>query len=173
MLITNFLFFQLAWFSCVLGAAYGMPWLGVAITAATLGWHLSKAPKVKPEVLLLLLTLIIGAGFDQLMLICQWVVYQHHGWSNALVPIWILALWAAFASTLNVSLSWLKERYFIAMLFGAAGGPIAYLGAEKIGAVNLNGNIAYIALSIGWAVITPLLFYFAKHLNGFKVRPRS
>ncbi|PKO45651.1 MAG: DUF2878 domain-containing protein [Betaproteobacteria bacterium HGW-Betaproteobacteria-22] len=173
MLIANFLFFQLAWFSCVLGAAYGMPWLGVAITIATIGWHLSKAKQVKPEVLLLLLTLIIGAGFDQLMLILQWVGYQHHGWSNALVPVWILALWAAFACTLNVSLAWLKERYFIAMLFGAAGGPIAYLGAEKIGAVNLHGNIAYIALSIGWAVITPLLFYFAKHLNGFKVKHRS
>lgn len=169
MLIANLLFFQLAWFACVVGATYKMPWIGVVITLAILCWHLSKAKQVKPEMLLIFLALTIGGCFDQLMLSMRWIGYQNHGWDDSLVPVWILALWGAFSSTLNVSLAWLKGRYFIAMLFGAVGGPIAYLGAEKIGAVTLDGNIAYIALSIGWSIMTPLLFYFAKHLNGFKL----
>ena len=169
MLIANLLTFQLAWFSCVLSAAYGIPWLGVAVTLATLSWHLSNAKQVKPEVLLLILAVIIGACFDQLMLIMQWIGYQSHGWDGSLVPVWILALWGAFASTLNVSLAWLQGRYLISMTFGAFGGPLAYLGAEKIGAVTLNGNDSFIALSIGWALLTPLLLYLAKHLNGYKV----
>ncbi|MGB7816354.1 MAG: DUF2878 domain-containing protein [Methylotenera sp.] len=168
MLITNLILFQLAWFSCVAGAAYQMPWLGVFITLAILSWHLSRANQVKPELLLIILMLIIGACFDQLLLMAQWVEYQSHGWNDSIVPVWILALWVAFASTLNVSLAWMQGRYLIAMLFGTAGGPIAYFGADKLGAVTLNGSASYIALSVGWAVITPLLLYLAKYLNGFK-----
>lgn len=168
MLIANFLLFQLAWFSCVAGAAQGLPWLGVAVTLATLILHLSAAHQLKPELMLIAAALILGACFDQSMLAAEWVDYQHHGWSDAFVPAWILALWAAFASTLNVSLAWMQGRYLVATLFGAAGGPLAYLGAEKLGAVTLNGEIAYVVLSIGWAVMTPALLYMTKHFNGFK-----
>jgi hypothetical protein len=82
--------------------------------------------------------------------------------------VWILALWLAFASTLNLSLAWMQGRYLIAMLFGASGGPLAYFGAQNIGAVTLPSSTSYIALSVGWAVITPVLLYIAKHTNGFK-----
>ncbi len=168
MLITNFLLFQLAWFACVAGAAQGMPWLGVAVTLAILAWHLYAAKQTKPELLLIACALIIGAGFDQSMLAAEWVGYQQHGWSDGVVPVWILALWAAFASTLNVSLAWMQGRYLIATMFGAAGGPAAYIGAEHLGAVTLNGQVSYIALAVGWAIITPVLLYMTKHLNGFR-----
>lgn len=168
MLIANFLLFQLAWFACVAGAAQGLPWLGVAVTLATVTWHLSAARNRKPELILIVAAIFLGACFDQTMLAAEWVNYQHHGWTETLVPAWILALWAAFASTLNVSLAWMQGRYLVATLFGAAGGPLAYLGAEKLGAVTLNGQVAYTALSVGWAVMTPALLYMTKHLNGFK-----
>lgn len=173
MLIINFLLFQLAWFACVIGAAYQLPWLGVVITAVILSWHFSRVHQVKPEALLMSLALIIGGCFDQFMLMTEWVKYQSHGWSNAIVPMWILALWVAFASTLNVSLAWMHGRYLIALIFGAVGGPLAYLGADKLGAVTLDGNASYIALSIGWAIITPLLLYLTQHLNGFTVKEVS
>jgi Protein of unknown function (DUF2878) len=169
MLIANFLLFQLAWFSCVVSAAYGTPWSGVAVTIMIMAWHLSKIRPLKSEIWLLFIAIAIGACFDQLMLMMQWIVYQNHGWSDALVPVWILALWCAFASTLNVSLVWLQGRYLMAILLGAIAGPIAYLGAERIGAVTLTGEVSYIALSIGWALLTPLLLYIAKYLNQFKV----
>lgn len=164
----NFILFQIAWLACVIGAAKGMPLLGVAVTFAVLAWHLHKANNAKPELLLMLAALAIGSCLDQFMLSMQVVAYQEHGWSASLVPVWIMALWLAFATTLNVSLAWMQGHYFICMLFGAAGGPLAYLGAEKIGAVSLHGNATYIALSISWAGVTPLLVYLAAHLNGFK-----
>jgi hypothetical protein len=169
MLLTNFILFQIAWLACVAGAAKGLPWLGVTVTIVVLGWHLFKAKRAMSELLLIVAALLIGAGFDQTMLSMKWVAYQQHGWSTSLVPVWILALWGSFASTLNVSLAWMQQRYLTSVLFGAAGGPLAYLGAEKIGAVSLYGNISYIALAVGWAVITPLLLHLASHLNGFKV----
>lgn len=168
MVIANFLLFQLAWFACVVGAAHSMPWLGVAVTLVVLMWHLYSAKQPKSELLLIFSVLIIGACFDQAMVVSTWVDYQYHGWSERIVPVWILALWVAFATTLNVSLAWMQNRYYIALIFGAIGGPLAYLGAERLGAVSLNVPSAYVALSIGWAMITPAVMYMAKHLNGYK-----
>lgn len=168
MLLTNFILFQLAWFACVAGAAYGMPWLGVSVTLITTAWHLRQSKRAKPEMLLMFTVLLLGASFDQLMLLLQLVAYQQHGWSASLVPVWIVALWLAFASTLNLSLAWLQGRYLVGALFGASGGPLAYFGAQNIGAVTLNSSASYIALSIGWAVITPVVLYMAKHMNGFR-----
>lgn len=165
MLIINFLLFQFAWFACVIGAAKGLPWLGVIVTTIVLGWHFYHAKQPKFELLLLLAALVIGAAFDQLMLSMQWVSYQAHGWSPEFVPAWIVALWLAFASTLNLSLAWMHGRHLLSLMFGAAGGPLAYFGAENLGAVSLTGAEAYIALAVGWAIITPLLFYFASQLK--------
>jgi len=168
MLIINFVLFQLAWFACVLGAAYHFPWLGVVVTLLVLGWHFFHTKHHKHELLLILTALLIGAVFDQMMLSMNWVNYQAHGWSSDWVPVWILALWLAFASTLNLSLAWMQGRHVIAVLFGAGGGPLAYFGAENLGAVSLPSTNAYIVLGIGWAVITPTLLLVANKLNKAK-----
>ena len=172
--IINFIFFQIAWFACVLGAARNMPWLGVFVTIGIVAWHLYQAKSAKPEIILLLIALLIGAGFDQLMLSTNLISYQAHGWSSMLVPAWILALWAGFVTALNVSLRWLRNKQLrgkliIAILFGAIGGPLAYAAAARLGAVTLNSMPqSYIALGVGWAIITPLLLKLAECFDGFK-----
>jgi len=37
----NFIAFQVGWFSTVLGAAHGMPWIGVIVVPAALAIHLA------------------------------------------------------------------------------------------------------------------------------------
>ena len=165
MLITNFILFQVAWFACVLGAANNLPWLGVVITLVALCWHFFHSQHPKYELLLIVAALCIGALFDQFMLAMSWVNYQAHGWDTSLVPVWILALWMAFASTLNMSLAWMQGRHLIAVLFGGSGGPLAYFGAENLGAVSLTSSTSFIALGVGWAIITPLLLALADRLN--------
>jgi hypothetical protein len=167
MLIINFILFQLAWFSCVIGAGKGVPWLGVLVTALILSWHLYQAKNVKAELLLMLCALLIGMAYDQSMLSLGYISYLNNGWGNAIVPVWILALWLGFTTTLNVSLRWMRSKHLIAVIFGAIGGPFAYLGAEKLGAVVLHGATSYIALSLGWAIITPLLLILSSRFDGF------
>lgn len=166
-LISNFILFQLAWFACVMGASKGLPWLGVAVTAIVVAWHVAQAQYKKPEILLMLNCLIIGALFDQAIVSFELITYMHHGWSTALVPAWILGLWLAFSTILNVGLRWMRGRYVVAILFGAIGGPLAYIGAEKLGAVILHGNSSYLVLSLGWAILTPLLLSIAARFDGF------
>jgi hypothetical protein len=169
MVIINFVLFQAAWFACVLGAANDMPWIGVIATVFVIAWHLKQAKEAKPEAILLIITLVIGAMFDQLMLILNLIHYQSHGWSTHLVPAWILALWAGFVTALNVSLRWMQGKWLVAILFGAIGGPLAYMGAARLGAVTLNiYPQSYLALSIGWAILTPVLLMLAKRYDGFQ-----
>lgn len=166
--ILNFLLFQLAWFACVIGAAKQLPWLGVAVTLVCLAWHFYSAQKKMDECKLLIITLLVGGSFDQLLLSAGLLTYQAHGWSTVVVPVWILALWAIFVTTLNVSLRWMRGRWFIAVMFGLIGGPLAYMGAVRLGAVTLNANPAsLVVLAIGWACLTPFLVRLSQRFDGF------
>lgn len=169
-LIVNFVIFQISWFACVLGAANGMPWQALifVLVVILLELLLTKA-NLKNEMILITTVGIIGATFDQLILNHQLLAYASHGWSNAIVPIWIIALWIGFASTLNVSLRWLRDYPKSAFLFGAIGGPLAYLAAEKLGAVQLliTPN-SIIALAIGWGILMPVLLNLSKKFDGYQ-----
>jgi hypothetical protein len=77
-------------------------------------------------------------------------------------------LWAEFVTILNVSLRWMRGKWLVMVLFGAVGGPLAYMGAEKLGAVTLNIPLAYVALGLGWAILTPLLIYLSQKFDGFR-----
>jgi hypothetical protein len=168
-IIINFVLFQIGWFACVLGAAKQLPWLGVVVVAVIVAWHLWQAKQAQPELVLLVLALLIGGLFDQMMLMNGLISYQAHGWSDALAPAWILALWAVFVTVLNVSLRWMRGKWLTMILFGAIGGPLAYIGAEKLGAVTLNSlPTSYIALGVGWAILTPILVFWSQKFDGFK-----
>jgi hypothetical protein len=77
-------------------------------------------------------------------------------------------MWGLFATILNVSLRWLRGRWLIAALAGSIGGPLAYYGGHRLGALEFgNQSAALIALAIGWAVITPTLMALATRFDGY------
>jgi hypothetical protein len=165
--ITNIVQYQCAWFASVLGAANQQPWLGLAVAAVVLALHLILAKDPLTEAKLIASVVLIGFSFDQMLLSSQLIDYQAHGWGESLVPAWILALWLTFATLLNVSLGWMRERLVIAALFGLIGGPLAYYGAQSLGAIAISSNTAYWVLGFGWAIVTPALLIIAKRFNGF------
>ena len=167
--IINFVLYEIAWFASVLGAANNLPWLGVQVVIIVLAWHFMHAQQATPEFILLVIALLIGGVFDQMLLSTSLISYESHGWSNNLVPAWILTMWAGFITLLNISLRWMRGRWVLAILFGAIGGPVAYFGAERLGAVSLNAvPMSYIALSVGWAILTPLLLVLSEKFDGYK-----
>jgi len=77
-------------------------------------------------------------------------------------------LWALFSSTLNVSLRWMRGRTALAIVFGAIGGPLAYLAGEKLGAMQLVAQPhALLALASGWAMAMFWLSRFAGQHDGY------
>jgi hypothetical protein len=172
LLLVNFVAFQIGWFACVLGAAHGMPWLGVAVAAAVVAYHLLRASRARPEFVLILVAAAIGFVVDSALVATGWIAYPNGALIAGTAPAWIVAMWVVFATTLNVSLAWLKRSVPLAILFGAAGGPLAYAAGAKLGGlVFLQQMPALIALAIGWAAITPLLLWIADRHDGYKIVP--
>jgi len=75
-------------------------------------------------------------------------------------------MWALFATTINHSMAWLKNRYFLALLLGAVFGPLAFIAGESLGAVVfLDRTMALTLLAAGWAVLMPLLLLLAQQFK--------
>ena len=166
----NIVGFQIGWFACVLGAAYHAPWLGLLNALVILFLHLARSSHKQAESYLLLLAAVFGLVFDSLLLQLGWVAFDPVAyWPDALSPPWMIALWALFASTLNVSLNWLKKHTALAILLGAISGPLCYWAGERLGALSLlNFNSAMVYLALGWAIAVPLLLKLATAIGQAK-----
>jgi len=166
--LLNMILYQAGWAACVLCAASGEAWLGVAAAAAIVALHLSTARAPQREARLIAGALAAGAAFETLLVQADWIRYPHGAWVPGAAPLWMAALWAMFATTLNVSLRALRERPWIAALLGAAGAPLAYLAGASLGALELADKyLALGAIAVGWAWATPLLMAAARRHDGF------
>ena len=167
-MITNFLLFQLGWLACVLGGTGEWHWLGTFLVLGIVMFHLTLASRPHAELLLIATALVIGAFWDSLLTWTDVLEYQHGIIHSNLAPHWIIAMWALFATTLNVSLRWLKGRWMLAAIFGAVGGPLAYYAGYRLGAVEMPDQIlALISLAVGWCLLMPLLMYLSSLLDGY------
>lgn len=170
--LMNFVLFQAGWFACVLGAANGYPWVGPLAAGAALLAHFRWADRPRVEARLLAICVLAGLLFDALLLATGWVGFPSGQWLPGLAPYWMACMWLLFGTTLNLSMAWMHKRYSLAALFGAIGGPLAYLAGERLGGIMLTQQLpALIALAVGWGAITPLLVHMASKLNGFRHKP--
>jgi hypothetical protein len=171
--LLNYLAFQIGWLACVMSAANGRPLLGLLMAVLIVGLHLSLAQNRWVEFKLLLSCAALGTVFDSLLLATGWVSYPNGEWLPFLAPYWIVAMWLLFAATLNLSMSWLKGRVWLAALMGAVGGPLSYIAGQKLGAIQLvNNEAALISLAVAWALMMPILSLLAQRMNGFEARQK-
>lgn len=167
-LFANFALFQVGWFACVLGAAQGYPWAGTAVAAGVVAWHLWSAARPAQEVSLLAQVMLIGAVWDSLLVMLGWISYPSGTLLAGTAPHWILALWALFATALNVSMRWLKGRLLVAALLGAVCGPLSYWAAMRLGAVEfVHPAQVIVAIAVGWSLIMPALMLLSQRNDGF------
>jgi hypothetical protein len=166
--VSNFVLFQIGWFACVWSAAAHQPWIGVLVTTGVVLAHVLRAPLPEAELKLVLLALGLGLLFDSLLVWQGWLQYSSGILLPNVAPYWIVALWGLFATLLNISLRWMRGRWVIAVVFGAIGGPAAYYGGLRLGALEFaNMPAGLIALAIGWAVLTPLLLALSSRFDGY------
>lgn len=165
--LINFVTFQAGWFACVLSAAGGRPWLGLLVVGVIVVLHLRAADQTLHELQLLLLAVGLGLVFDSLLVASGWVAYPSGMMFSGIAPYWILAMWALFATTLNLSMNWLQGSLVLASVMGAVFGPLSYLAGQRLGAIELlDLRSSMIALAVIWALVMPILVYAASRLNG-------
>jgi len=174
LLVMNFAVFQIGWFSSVYGGAQQMPWLGPLAVAAALAIHFRAAHRPSRELVLVLSCALIGCAFDSVLVALGWVQYASGIFSEMAAPYWIITLWMLFATTLNVSMRWLRNKEPMAALFGLVGGPTTYLAGQKLGGIILVDQFAaLVALGIGWAIMMPILLRLSEIFDGFSAVPKD
>ena len=158
--LPNFVGFQVIWFALVGSAAAGQWGFGLAVGAAWLVFHLWREPGERATDLRLAATAaILGFAADSALAAGGLVAFPASAATGAFSPPWMVALWAGFSLTLGYSLSWLQGRYVLAMFAGAVCGPLAYLGGQALGAIDLTGGgKSLAAIGAVFAAATPLLF---------------
>lgn len=146
--------YQTGWFACVLGAALGHGTVGAVAAAALMAGHLAASPDRRIDLRTMLATLAVGAVVEGGQIVAGTYQTLGGGAPGPVPPLWLLALWAHFATTFRYSLRALVARPWAAVLFGALGGPVAFLAGERLGAVALSRPLgtAVTALAFGWAV---------------------
>ncbi len=164
----NVALFQAGWFACVLGASHGLPWFGAIAATIIVFWHVARAARPAMELRLVGVAAGMGALFETVLVQSGWISFPGGALVDGIAPYWMVAMWALFATTLNVSLRWLRPHGWLAALLGAVGGPAAYYAGARLGALDLTfAGAALAAIAIGWAMLTPLLLRVARRLDGY------
>lgn len=156
---------QLVWLCAVVGAGHGLRWPALLAAAVYVASQLMLSAQPGVEMRLLGVALLCGLVVDGVAGATGQVVYAAAWPASWLAPLWILALWAAFAMTLTVSLKVLQRRVWLAALLGLIA-PLAYLSAARgWSAVTFPPPSwqGVAVLAVGWAIALPLLAICARH----------
>jgi hypothetical protein len=168
----NLVAFNVGWLICVLAGAHGLPWLGTLAALLIVARHLSVATEPRKELALVLVAGGIGAVWDSLLVYTGLLEYPSGTLMAGTAPHWIIAMWLLFATTINVSLRWLKPRPALAAVLGAVAGPAAYFAGYRLGGVQIpEMALAMGALACGWALFMPLLMAISARLDGMRAAP--
>ena len=165
--IINFLFYQVGWFCCVLGAAKGHPISGALVAMALLGMHLLLAESRQAEAKLMLYACLFGVLIDSSQQALGLLIFKSDPDWPLWLPLWILVVWAQFATLFHYALYWLSQNYLLGALFGFIGGPLAYWGGVRLGAASFGENpfFSLSSLALIWALVTPLLLWLSTRLD--------
>ncbi|HEY6939861.1 DUF2878 domain-containing protein [Dokdonella sp.] len=166
--LANIIGYQCVWFAAVLGASCGLAWAGPAAAAVFAAIELRRSPHLRLDAKLIATCLAVGVVVDGTMALGGIVRYASPGPALA-APVWILSIWVAFGLTLAHSLAFLQRRPWLAAVAGAAGGPLAYLGAARLGAVAFE-RPGLIAVAFAWTLAMPLLATCARDRRAVRER---
>lgn len=166
-IVLNFVACQAAWSACVLGGANDRPLAGALVAAAVIALHLVLAKRAAPEAMLIAAAAAIGLIWDSALIAIGLFTYPSGILAPGLAPYWMVALWAVFATSLNLSMGFLKGRLWLAALVGAVGGPLSYAAGGRLGGLEMSDPmLALGAQALGWAVLMPLLTHLAARWDG-------
>jgi hypothetical protein len=166
-LALNILFFKLTWLACVLGGANGLAWIGPLSCIAFLLAQRQWLGASKNEWQLVAVIASIGFLVDSSYVLSGLVQFATPWPTADAAPLWIVAMWANFALTLNHSMRWFQEHLIIAALMGAIAGPGAYLAGRTLGAAEFLAadSVVLTVLALAWGSAVPLALMLASRFD--------
>ena len=162
----NLVGYQSVWFLLVRGAARAHLALPLLAGTVFVSGQVLTARHPSRDVRLLVAALLMGLVVDGVAASSGWLGYASPtpAWPPQGAPIWILMLWACFATTVTRSLSVLRGRPWLAALAGGFGAPLAYLAAARgWNAVQVSSWYGLSWIAACWALALPLLGALSQH----------
>lgn len=153
--LLNFAWYQLLWFTAVLG---GVPLEPVLLVMLLL--HLSLARHRASELCLMLGAAGLGMAFDGLLAAAGYFAFPQPP-AVLPVPLWLLAIWMGFAGTLRYSMAPLVARPRLMAAAATVSAPLTYLAAQRLGAVTFpHGGLATaVVIGLSWWALVPALLW--------------
>ena len=164
--VINYFGFSIVWVCCASTPSLEMPFVAPIATLIFLFFHFSIiAYNRYQELQLIIFAIFLGAIVDSGFAIFN--IVKYNGVINQfpnLSPIWILCMWAGFASQVNYAMRYLRGKYLLISFYGLLA-PLAYIAGEKINAVSIGTeNINYAIIAITWSISFILLFRVSQYL---------
>ncbi len=166
--IINGLFFYIGWGALIAGAAEGHPWYGSLLVVVALIFHFVVAQSRLRDLTYMSVIALIGLALDTIFLHAGLLSYASpNSWLPLLAPLWLLLLYAQFASAIDQSMIWMQKHPLIALVAGPFGGITSYSAAAQLGAVSFLQSRFTVLATIGaaWLIFLPAAFWFSRYLN--------
>ena len=108
---------------------------------------------------------VLGGVTDSILVWSGAMAFPESAGPGFPTTLWMIALWINFAAALRHCMGWLCGRFVLATVFGAIGGPLAYLAGSKFGALEIHSLLTIV---VAWLLVMPGLL-----LIEMKTRPRG
>lgn len=168
--LINGVSFYIVWFAALGFAARCDPWPGILSAVILLAFHFVLTQHWRLDLIMMGILSVFGIIVDSLYIHLNVIVFTCPGpFFEWLAPLWVIVLYAYFATTLNCSLSYLGAHPVGLSIVGALGGPLCYYAGVKLGAASLGMGIpdSLIIVAAVWCFGMPVIAY----ING-KLRRR-
>lgn len=149
--------YQLAWWSCVLSVRADAAWIGLVVTIVVFAIHLGFSTSPAAEFWSVPAAAGIGFFADNLAAWLGAIRFESAASPFLLAPLWIAAMWLAFAMLIVPCFAWLANRPLTAAVMGATSGPTAYVAGTALGIVEIPHFVRGIAvLAVLWGIAVPI-----------------
>lgn len=156
----NLISFNLIWVLAIIKGNQALPLIGILIAL-----HFMIINYRVSELKVVICTALLGYSVDCLLTLFGFFKFSQ---VQGITPIWLLALWIGFSTTLRHSLQYFSNKPLVSALCGAIAGSASYFMAAHLGAVVLaiSQLISVIVLALVWAVLFPCLMLISQRLGG-------
>ena len=163
-IVFNLVVLYVAWFAAVWPAAANRPLAAAGASVVAIAINLAVTPRKAFTLKLILAAAVVGLATDGTLVRLGFTHFASPGAFPEWPPAWIILMWMAFATTLDVSVAWLQHRLLLAAMLGMIGGPLSYYAGARLGAMQFSQPIwlSLCAIGAAWALALPLLLFVAR-----------
>lgn len=164
--VSQFILFQMQWWSALLLAKSGYPNTGalIAISLCLLEYVLLKFSKHRLK--LVFFCLILGILMDSVLSYHEIFIYKYYipgiDW---LIPLWGIAIWVSFSTWFSLSL-YLRNYKLLVSIATIIFAPLSYLVGNHFSVVELKyQEFSLFIIGVTWLIFMNLILRWPKVSN--------